>query len=313
MDLKHCLHCSKSVKILRKGYCAACYARIQRNGTPEYEQINRRTRQTECSFCGKPGQRLVRGFCKACYYREKKNGDLEYRRVRTLCRVPGCDAVVKSDGLCGKHHLRVKKTGSTDEPRGGKTAHPQYERWQWYFRNKSMCDPRWYDFWNFADDVGEVPSTLHRLYRKDASLPYGPNNFEWRERNLDEAGSQKKAEYAKAWRAAYTLKNPRKFKNSDLLKRYGLTIEAFEKMLACQNNVCAICEQAETAVHQRTGEVRHLAVDHCHTNLNVRALLCTQCNRMIGLSRDRPELLRKAADYLEFHASQVTCDPPPEG
>lgn len=179
-------------------------------------------------------------------------------------------------------------------------------------RGKQNCEVRWHDFWNFAEDVGEQPTTNHRLYRVDDKELYGPNNFEWRERTLDEVGSQKNAEYQKTWRAAYIVKNPRKFKNVELLKRYGITIEAFEEMLASQNGVCKICEMPETAVHPRTGEVRHLAVDHCHTNLNVRSLLCTQCNRMIGLSRDNPALLRKAADYLEFHASQITCDSPPE-
>jgi Recombination endonuclease VII len=196
-------------------------------------------------------------------------------------------------------------------PRGGKTTHPLYERWAWYHRNESNCDPRWHEFWNFVDDVGEPPNPTDRLYRKDESLPYGPTNFIWCERVLDDVGSQKKAEYAKVWRAAYTVKNPRKFKNQ-YLRRYGLTIESFEAMLEKQNGVCAICEQKETAVHQTTGEARHLAVDHCHAKLHVRGLLCTQCNRMIGLSRDRPNLLRKAADYLEYHDSLVGRDPPPE-
>lgn len=306
MQLSQCLHCKRDVKQFRKGYCGACYARVQRNGTPEYEQVNRRTGQTHCSFCGKKGQRLVKGLCKPCYYREKKNGDLEYRKVPKFCRAANCEGLVKANGLCGKHLFRLKRHGSIDDPkpRGGKTSHPLYERWSWYYRNQSICDPRWHEFWNFVDDVGEPPNPTDRLRRIDDTKPYGPSNFVWKERTLDDVGSQANAEYQKAWRAAYTIKNPRKFKNQ-YLKRYGLTVEMFEAMLSDQKDVCAICEQKETAIHQVTGEVRHLAVDHCHTTLQVRSLLCTQCNRMIGLSRDRPDLLRKAADYLEFHASKI--------
>lgn len=312
MNSSQCSHCRNEVKQLRKGYCGACYARVQRNGSPEYEQINRRTGQTNCTFCGKSGYRLVKGLCKPCYYREKKNGDLEYRKVPKFCTVPGCENLVNAHGLCSKHLQRVQKTGSTDHPRprGGKTAHPLYERWSWYHRNQNNCDPRWHEFWNFVDDVGEPPNPTDRLYRKDESLPYGPTNFIWCERVLDDIGSQKNSEYQKRWRAAYILKNPRKFKNYELM-RYGLTIELFEEMLVKQDGVCAICEQKETAVHQTTGEIRTLAVDHCHTSGQVRALLCTNCNKMIGHSLDSPSLLRKAADYLEFHAAKISSDPPP--
>lgn len=299
MQLHQCLHCKREVSQLRKGYCGACYARHQRNGTPNYEQINRRTGQANCSFCGKPGKRLVKGLCKPCYYREKKNGDLEYRKIPRFCTVPNCGELVASHGLCGKHLQRVNKTGSTDEPkpRGTKTTHPLYERWSWYHRNQS-CDPRWDDFWNFVDDVGEQPSSAHRLYRLDETKNYGPTNFEWRERTLDEAGSQKNSEYQKAWRAAYIVKNPKKFK-SQYLKRYGITIEQFDEILAAQGGVCAICSKKETALHHITGEARHLAVDHCHSGGQVRGLLCTPCNQILGLAGDDPDLLRKAATYLE--------------
>jgi hypothetical protein len=42
-----------------------------------------------------------------------------------------------------------------------------------------------------------------------------------------------------------------------------------------------------------------LAVDHCHDTENVRGFLCSRCNKALGFMRDRPDLLRAAADYLE--------------
>ena len=64
-----------------------------------------------------------------------------------------------------------------------------------------------------------------------------------------------------------------------------------------QDGVCAICLQPETLLHQN-GNVRRLVVDHNHETDEVRALLCTKCNLMVGNSLDNPELLERAAEYL---------------
>lgn len=83
-----------------------------------------------------------------------------------------------------------------------------------------------------------------------------------------------------------------------LLKRYGLTLENYETMLASQNGVCAICHKPETH-RSRGAEVQPLSVDHSHVTEIVRGLVCDSCNKVIQAFRDDPDLIQKAIEFLE--------------
>lgn len=104
---------------------------------------------------------------------------------------------------------------------------------------------------------------------------------------VDEKDRESRASYAREWRA----KNPLRAKGYDLKRRFGVSLPEYEDLLKQQDGKCAICGQ----VDQWFG----LAVDHCHGTKKVRGLLCSQCNRGIGMFRDSPDLLRKAAEYLQ--------------
>jgi len=82
-----------------------------------------------------------------------------------------------------------------------------------------------------------------------------------------------------------------------ILSLHGITEVDFEIMFKEQNGVCAICCQPEIA--KFNGKIQHLAVDHDHVTGIVRGLLCLNCNHVLGKAKDNPEILRKAADYLE--------------
>lgn len=84
------------------------------------------------------------------------------------------------------------------------------------------------------------------------------------------------------------------------LRKYGLTPEQFDALLASQNGVCAICGKPETTRQpHRVSGLDPLAVDHDHVTGKVRGLLCFMCNTAIGKFNDDPKLLRRAADYVE--------------
>ena len=62
------------------------------------------------------------------------------------------------------------------------------------------------------------------------------------------------------------LKN--KLRHAELnLKRYGISMEDWNKMLDSQGGCCAMCQKPQQSLNYR------LAVDHCHKTGKVRALL----------------------------------------
>jgi hypothetical protein len=84
--------------------------------------------------------------------------------------------------------------------------------------------------------------------------------------------------------------------NSLLRKLYGLTLKEFLVISAAQNDVCAICDNKCT-------NYSRLSVDHDHDTGKIRGLLCNRCNRAMGLFQDNPDILRKAATYLEANGT----------
>jgi hypothetical protein len=80
------------------------------------------------------------------------------------------------------------------------------------------------------------------------------------------------------------------------VKRYGLTIAEYEAMVAAQDGRCAICGCRPDGPSYHTGR---LHVDHDHATGRRRRLLCNGCNVGLGAFRDDPEVLRRAAEYIQ--------------
>jgi hypothetical protein len=91
------------------------------------------------------------------------------------------------------------------------------------------------------------------------------------------------------------------------LSRYGLTEHCYKHLYKRQNGQCAICDrELRLAFDIGIGHGTRANIDHCHKTGLTRALLCTRCNGGLGDFLDSPELLRKAADYLERHARDAS-------
>jgi hypothetical protein len=128
------------------------------------------------------------------------------------------------------------------------------------------------------DGIHSICVACHKTYQKNLHA----RDSEARNRQLERSKK-------------YRELNPEKYKlgirNATLKKKYGITIEEYNSMLATQNNQCAVCFDAPK--HQR------LHVDHNHKTGKVRGLLCQACNVSIGKMKESPELLRRLALYIE--------------
>lgn len=109
--------------------------------------------------------------------------------------------------------------------------------------------------------------------------------------------NQKSSNWAKANRAkanALThdwLKRNPDYHRKRLIRRHGMTPAAFAAMFEKQNGKCAICQDPF-----ETRKKTH--IDHCHSTMKIRGLLCSNCNLGIGNLKHNPQILTAALQYL---------------
>lgn len=254
-----------------------------------YEE-ERLSKASPCSIQGCEN-RSYRGTLCAPHYRAERRSTLP------KCIVPHCGQPQKTldSQLCGRHYFRSKNHGSLAQPRpldwGSRESHELYDNWHWHKRkgHKGMCQEWREDFWAFAKTVGnKLPG--HSLRRLNPHLPLSPTNWEWKE----SFSNKDKAAYQREWRN----RNPDKTKNNELKKRFGLTLADYEALVVKQEGLCAICKQPEYT-KDKDGGPRSMPVDHCHVTGQIRGLLCTPCNRALGMFKDNVGNLQAAIDYIE--------------
>jgi hypothetical protein len=81
------------------------------------------------------------------------------------------------------------------------------------------------------------------------------------------------------------------------LARYGLTLEAYDRLLQLQDGRCAICGKTDNG----NARCEPLFIDHNHQTGQVRGLLCSRCNHAIGLFHEDLDALGAAIQYLSRH------------
>jgi len=106
--------------------------------------------------------------------------------------------------------------------------------------------------------------------------------------------------YLRAFRTTsqrYKANRKQSARKTKLRLRYGISEEAYQRMLSAQDGRCAICGTQDPC--SRWG-VFH--VDHDHDTGAVRGLLCHPCNVMLGKFGDSKErvllVLEKIREYV---------------
>lgn len=88
------------------------------------------------------------------------------------------------------------------------------------------------------------------------------------------------------------------------LRKYGITQEQYDALLAHQGGVCAVCTQPMSGS-------RTEVIDHDHATGQVRGIIHGGCNVALGMLDDNPEWFLNAAKYLMDSWRLSTDSPSP--
>lgn len=91
--------------------------------------------------------------------------------------------------------------------------------------------------------------------------------------------------------SAYPYRSKDYHRDSNLRRKYGLTLEQWDQKFLEQGSVCAICSSKEP-------RGKHWHTDHNHVTGQIRSILCGWCNTAIGKFQESPEILNIAETYL---------------
>ncbi len=156
---------------------------------------------------------------------------------------------------------------------------------EYYRRNKDRLAPLYREA-KRRRRAADPEKTRENWRRQRALDPEGASRRtrEWKRRNPDH-------------QRVYRNKHPDEAFARYLRYTYGLTLEKYREMELSQGGVCKICASAPSGLKYDT----HLHVDHDHATREIRGLLCGGCNRALGIMKESPSRLEKAAAYLRQH------------
>lgn len=135
-------------------------------------------------------------------------------------------------------------------------------------------------------DLSQLQAPARLIYPV-RGVPESPPSHPIPEDDIPHARLEDRRVYRRKYRAANQERLTAITRKSRLKTQYGLTVEDFDALLAAQGGRCAICT-AEAPLH----------VDHCHATGAVRGLLCTRCNKAIGVLGDTADSVLRAVTYL---------------
>lgn len=115
----------------------------------------------------------------------------------------------------------------------------------------------------------ELPATPDFFHRRSKGSKDGLNSI------CKKCRLNYKIRPRKQYYREYGKRNHRQIRAGHLRRRFGLTLEEYDKMFEEQKGVCAVCKKenvSKAALH----------IDHNHKTGKIRGLLCCACNLVLG-------------------------------
>ena len=80
---------------------------------------------------------------------------------------------------------------------------------------------------------------------------------------------------------------------------FGISLEDYDIIFKEQNGCCKICGKHQSKFKKA------LALDHDHRTGLIRGLLCSSCNRALGMFFDNIDFLNSAINYLNKNKTNI--------
>lgn len=87
-------------------------------------------------------------------------------------------------------------------------------------------------------------------------------------------------------------------------RKYGVSLMERDNMIQNQDNTCKICK-AQFDNTRNSKSWNRPCIDHNHTTGQVRAVLCNNCNNLLGYADENIETLQAAITYLQNYLIPV--------
>nr|BDD47441.1 hypothetical protein 18 [Pelagibacteraceae bacterium] len=89
--------------------------------------------------------------------------------------------------------------------------------------------------------------------------------------------------------------NPDEINDRRAAKTYNTTVEHIKQMREEAGGICQCCGKPGE------GHYKRLVIDHCHSTGKIRGLICQKCNTVLGLVKDRIEVLQNLQNFIETY------------
>lgn len=182
-----------------------------------------------------------------------------------------------------------------------------------YLKTCNKCRTRIKGNYTMRTKTKEIPErTKLQLRRKEAleNGNYYCNNCKI-EQPKDNFRSNKNSTvdgyFSKCKKCTYKMEKIVKF-----IKYYNISRDLANEILNKEVHNCSICYTELNPFSNVENKNSSVHIDHCHNSNLFRGILCSNCNRALGLFGDNPHIIKNAYNYLAQFKSDKLLEKPEE-